>query len=114
MTAEAKTENALMPGLRAIADRIAKHAHRAILTAHERFEAGEDNVVWQFGELQGAAKMHTEGDPADREHVRTTGAEYAANMAQAHANGALLGMLALIRQAEQLEEAEQAAAEPTL
>lgn len=94
--------------LRHIADGIAKHAHRAILTAHERFEAGEDEVPWSFGELKGAAKMHPEGDPEDRKHVRSTGAEYATNMALAHANGALLGMMALIRHAEQ-EEAKYAA-----
>lgn len=96
--------------LKSIADNVAKHAHRAILTAHERFEAGEDEVPWSFGELNGAAKMHPDGDPEDRTHVRTTGAEYAASMAMAHANGAMLGMMALIQHAEQEEAREQAAA----
>lgn len=92
--------------LKCISDDVAKHAHRAILTAHERFAAGENLVEWRFGELTGAATMHPEGNHEDRAHVRTTHAEFAAAMAQAHANGALLGMRALIRHAEQQEEGE--------
>lgn len=87
--------------LRNIADSIGVRARHAILTAHERFEAGEEEVLWNFGELFGACRMHPEGDKSNRADVRTTGREYASNMAAAHINGAILGMLALVRHAEQ-------------
>jgi hypothetical protein len=93
--------------VRAIANSIAARAHRAILTAHERFAKGEDFVEWVYAGLKGAAKMHASGDPNDREHVRATHAEYASVMALAHYNGAVQGILALIEHAEQMEQREQ-------
>lgn len=79
-----------------LADRV-----RAILErAHGRFVAGEDDVPYQLGHLQGRLKL--EGDPTDRETVKLTTTQWREQMALAHYNGAMLGMQALCRRAEVL------------
>ena len=93
--------------LEATATAIADRVRAILLRAHEQFAAGEDDVPYQLGHLQGTLKI--EGDPTDRETVRMTSTQWRENMALAHFNGAMLGMQSIIRRAEVLAAEEEAA-----
>lgn len=101
---EAPAHEMVLEGLAtALADRV-----RALLQrAHDRFLAGEDEVPYQLGHLQGCLKL--EGDPTDRETVKMTTTQWREQIALAHYNGAMLGMQALCRRAEVIAAEEEAA-----
>jgi hypothetical protein len=97
-----ETEAAQQPAvLEAVAQAVADRVRQILTDAHGRFVAGEDSVSYQLGHLEGCMKL--EGDPSDRETVRTTATRWHEQMALAHFNGAMLGMQALCRKAYAME-----------
>ena len=93
--------------LEELATALAERVRVLLQRAHDRFLAGEDEVPYQLGHLQGCLRL--EGDPTDRETVRMTTTQWREQMALAHYNGAMLGMQALCRRAEVLAAEEEAA-----
>lgn len=93
--------------LEAVATAVAERVRTILHGVHDRFLAGEDEVPYQLGHLQGHLRL--EGDPNDRETVRMTTTQWREQMALAHYNGAMLGMQALCRRAEVLAAEAEAA-----